>query len=97
MAVPYGVFDLQATYRSTAVALMIRGGGDQHPLDSFGMPTCLLLTQPLVSLPASTSTAQALATSDRGLSGVRFFVQWLIVDPGANRASLGDLERGAVI
>jgi len=78
---------------STPVAMLVGVTAINLPLDAFGMPTCVLLTQPLVSIPAST-TATGFAQvpfaipPDPGLAGGRLFVQWLVIDPGANLAAL---------
>lgn len=78
---------------STPAAMMVGAVATNIPLDVFGMPTCVLLTQPLVSIPAST-TATGFAQvpfaipPDPLLAGVTLYVQWLILDPGTNVASL---------
>lgn len=78
---------------STPVAMMIGATATNIPLDGFGMPSCILLTQPLVSIPASTTgtgfaQVPLAIPPDPGLARVRLFVQWLVIDVGANSASL---------
>jgi hypothetical protein len=86
---------------STAAAMMVGATATNLALDRFGMPSCVLLTQPLVSIPASTTTTgfaqlPLAIPPDPGLAGLRLFVQWLVVDPGTNTASLV-LSNGAAL
>lgn len=78
---------------SSNAALLIGAVPTNIPLDAFGMPRCLLLTQPAVTLAAATNATGGAQVPiaippDPGLPGVRFFAQWVIVDLGANAASL---------
>jgi hypothetical protein len=78
---------------NSVAALMIGGTAIDTPLDSFAMPGCRLLTQPLLSLTLNTSsTGQAILPfpipPQASLAGAQLFAQWLVVDPGVNGASL---------
>jgi hypothetical protein len=84
---------VENTRPTTAAVLLLGVLPANIPLDLFGMTGCVLLTQPLLSLTASTSavgTAQVPVAipPDPWLAGARFHAQWLVVDPGSNRASL---------
>lgn len=86
---------------STVAAMMLGASATNVPLDRFGMPSCVLLTQPVLSLAATTTTTgfaqMPLAVPpDPTLAGVRLFVQWLVVDPGTNAASLVTSDGAAV-
>ncbi|MEZ5963495.1 MAG: hypothetical protein R3F56_06585 [Planctomycetota bacterium] len=78
---------------NTPVAMMVGAAATSIPLDVFGMPTCVAWTQPLVSIAAATTAIGAAQVpfaipADPALAGAALFVQWLIVDPGANVVSL---------
>jgi len=77
----------------SAAALVLGVGPTNVALDFLGMPGCVMLTSPLVSIAGSTTavgTAQVplAVPPDPWLAGARFFAQWVVIDPGANRASL---------
>lgn len=78
---------------NSIAALMLGTGATDIPLDSFGMPSCRLLTQPVVSLTLTTSsTGQSVVPfaipPQAFLVGAQLFAQWLVIDPQVNPASL---------
>ncbi len=64
-------------------------------LGALGAPNCSLLTDPMMLLPAVAPTNAAGTTSflmripnSQSLAGVKFYNQWLVVDPKANALGL---------